>query len=191
MTNEEIYDVLSDVYRVVDIAGKDKVKRIYRILFSNKKETSLCGGKYCGLVQHTKNILSDFMNQKNLVDIFDKKQIKSLYSILSEYQIYPICPLCGHAIKRYSNNKHPDEFSWDHITPKSLGGSSDIYNLQPTHKECNNRKGNDMLYHAHYNIEIIVNINFSVNMAKKDKRCHKKNLRKKDYLQHCKCGFCR
>lgn len=128
------------------------------------------------------------MKHPNLVDLFDKKQVKSLYSILSEYQIYPICPLCGKPIKTYSNNKKPDEFTWDHTIPKSLGGSDELYNMQPTHKDCNNNKGNDMLYHVNYNVEIVVNINFSIDMSKHHR---KKNLHKKDYWRQCKRGCCR
>lgn len=191
MTNKDIYEILYDTRRILDSAGKDKVKQIYRILLSGKKKHRCVFLNSADLVQYTKEWLTNFMKDPNLITSFNKSQIKSLYSILSEFHIYPVCPLCNKEIKKYSNNKYPNEFTWDHIIPKSLGGSGDLYNLQPTHKECNNSKGNDMLYHAHYNIEVVVNINFSMDMAKHDKHHSGKNLRKKDYWRQCRCGFCR
>jgi len=131
------------------------------------------------------------MHSPELVELFNKTQIKSLYNILADYQIYPACPLCGYRIKKYSNNKVPEEFSWDHIIPKSLGGDDKLYNLQPTHKGCNNSKGNDMLYHVNYTIEVVVNIKYSMDMFDKNKRHCKRNLRKEDFWRQNPNNRCR
>jgi len=43
------------------------------------------------------------------------------------------CALCGLPINR-------DDFSIDHIVPRSKGGTNRLINLQPAHIECNSRK---------------------------------------------------
>ena len=141
------------------------------------------------LAQNTKKVLTSLMKTDDLVYLFDKKQIKALYRILSEYHIYPICPLCGKPIKTYANNKHPGEFTWDHVVPKSLGGGNELCNLQPTHKKCNNRKGNDMSYHVHYDITyVIVNINCGADVSGHIVHRRKDNLHKKDYWRQTRNG---
>ena len=188
MNDKDICDLLNDTLSVLDGMSKSKAKKILRILtpIQQKYHCDISDGE--DWIARAKKALIGFINQPNLVELFDKRQIKSLYSIVSEYQIYPICPLCGKPIKKYSNNKLSDEFTWDHTIPKSLGGSDALYNMQPTHKDCNNNKGNNMLYHVDYNIEIVVNINFSMDMSK----CHhRKNLHKKDYWRQARRNRCR
>lgn len=191
MTDQEIYNILYDTHCIIDHMTKDKVKKILNILGPLQQ---YFGFKLSGsdkLNFNTKKILTNLMVYGRLTDVFDRNQIKALYRILSEYHIYPTCPLCGEPIIRYSNNKHPDEFSWDHVIPKSLGGENELYNLQPTHKECNNDKGNNLLYHAHYTVEVVVNINFSNNMSKHSRKRKKKKFYRKGYHTQCRCDYCR
>lgn len=49
-----------------------------------------------------------------------------------------ICDLCGHPIVLQK------DLTYDHIVPKSKGGKTDAENASPTHKRCNNLKGNIM-----------------------------------------------
>lgn len=44
------------------------------------------------------------------------------------------CWLCQREIR-------PDQFSIDHIHPRSKGGNDDIDNLRPAHLICNKRRG--------------------------------------------------
>lgn len=53
-----------------------------------------------------------------------------------------LCAICGERIPTRSRAGNRGSVSVDHIIPKSLGGSSRIENLQPTHSKCNNDKGN-------------------------------------------------
>lgn len=46
------------------------------------------------------------------------------------------CAICESPIMVFS------EATIDHIKPKSLGGASDLSNLQLAHKFCNEKKGN-------------------------------------------------
>lgn len=188
MTNAEVHCLLCDTYGILDNASRSKAKQILRILSPVQQKCHYDSADSKDWVSRAKEIVYNLINQKNLVELFDKRQIKALYRILADYQIYPTCPLCGAPITKYSNNKLSNEFSWDHILPKSLGGSDDLYNLQPTHKGCNNDKGNDMLYHANYSIEIVVNIKFSMDMSKHHP---KRNLPRKDCWRQKHNGRCR
>lgn len=46
------------------------------------------------------------------------------------------CALCSVTIGK------PQYLTIDHIIPKSCGGSDEYENLQPAHRLCNERKGN-------------------------------------------------
>jgi 5-methylcytosine-specific restriction endonuclease McrA len=48
---------------------------------------------------------------------------------------YPTCYLCGKKITK------EDDFSFDHVLPKSCGGETKPENLFPAHKICNNNRG--------------------------------------------------
>lgn len=50
--------------------------------------------------------------------------------------VYPRCILCGEPI---TNVK---DLTTEHLLPKSKGGSSEDYNIYPSHAACNWRKGN-------------------------------------------------
>ncbi len=65
------------------------------------------------------------------------RQIKNIFKLLILRGHFPICALCNREILKI------DDFSWDHIVPHSQGGSNNLYNLQPTHRNCNMNKGCD------------------------------------------------
>lgn len=48
------------------------------------------------------------------------------------------CALCGQQI---TNER---DMSFDHIVPRSLGGSDYLHNMQPAHRKCNEQKGNNI-----------------------------------------------
>lgn len=48
---------------------------------------------------------------------------------------YPICHLCGEPITKQQ------DFSLDHLIPKSQGGKTTPNNLKPAHKKCNRKRG--------------------------------------------------
>lgn len=68
-------------------------------------------------------------------DTIDKGQLKQIYRILIANGKYPVCPACRQPITNI------DDFTWDHILPHCMGGSNDLYNLQPMHSVCNMAKG--------------------------------------------------
>ena len=191
MTNKDIYDVLYDTRLVVDRMSKEKIKQILEILMSIQRKHRCVFFNSADLVKYTKKLLTSFMKCNNLVAVFNRKKMRRLYTILADYLVYPICQLCGKPIKQYSNNKHPMEFSWDHKIPKSLGGPSELYNLQPTHKLCNNRKGNDTLFAIHYEIDVVVGANGNVNVTEQTKQYRQYNLHKNRYWKQCRNDFCR
>ena len=51
-----------------------------------------------------------------------------------------ICYLCGQLILKQ------EELSADHVVPKSKGGTTSFSNLKPTHKICNNKKGDKTFF---------------------------------------------
>jgi len=55
------------------------------------------------------------------------------------------CWLCGKPIDYDLSHDHPDAFNLDHAIPKSkrLDLAEDEKNFRPSHKNCNERRGND------------------------------------------------
>lgn len=51
------------------------------------------------------------------------------------------CHLCGYPIALDVDRTHPLGFQWDHVIPRSRGGSNERSNLLPSHAHCNLRKG--------------------------------------------------
>ena len=64
--------------------------------------------------------------------------LRILYRIAITNSLYPECPWCKQPIKA------TQELTIDHIKPKAFGGTDNIENLQPMHKECNSKKGDNM-----------------------------------------------
>lgn len=55
------------------------------------------------------------------------------------------CALCGRSIDYSLPAGHPYSFEVDEIIPVSRGGNPFMYsNVQPTHRICNQRKGNNI-----------------------------------------------
>lgn len=69
------------------------------------------------------------------------------------------CKLCGKAIDFTLKSTDPQAFSLDHIWPKSLGGESEEWNLQVTHKSCNTQRLNianeSDTHYEHFNVKSI------------------------------------
>ena len=84
----------------------------------------------------------------NCTGLLNRRHLKKVYALLIACGHYPICPWC----KDYIYNIN--DFTWDHIVPKSAGGNDDLNNLQPMHKHCNNASKNNSLYQYTYNYDI-------------------------------------
>jgi len=55
------------------------------------------------------------------------------------------CSICGLLIDYEAPTTEPYSINLDHIIPMNKGGTSDLSNIQPTHKICNQRKHDDFL----------------------------------------------
>ena len=55
-----------------------------------------------------------------------------------------ICPVCGRKMQLNNYRAAKSYMTIDHIQPKSMGGTSNIENLRPMCRECNNNRGTDM-----------------------------------------------
>ncbi|MBO5739978.1 MAG: HNH endonuclease, partial [Alphaproteobacteria bacterium] len=95
-----------------------------------------------------KEILSLIATLEKTPDQMTKQHLKKVYAILIACGHYPICPWCNKPI--YNIN----DFSWDHITPRSLGGKNTLDNLQPMHKHCNNEDKQAIAYQTEYNYDL-------------------------------------
>lgn len=63
-------------------------------------------------------------------------EFKTLKKLIILGKLAPTCALCGMPITRGS------DLSQDHILPVSMGGKTELDNLQIAHKRCNNDRGN-------------------------------------------------
>ncbi len=56
------------------------------------------------------------------------------------------CTICGEALDRHLRDfNHPRYVTFDHITPRSAGGTDKQDNLRLAHQQCNRERGNDPL----------------------------------------------
>ena len=81
----------------------------------------------------------------------DANEVKRLYAMLIVHGIYPVCPLCKEPISSIN------DFTWDHIVPRSRGGSDHISNMAPTHAKCNENKGKvfvDTFFDVEYRLSL-------------------------------------
>jgi len=143
------------------------------------------------LKKTVKNLISDILKGEHLEKQISKKQIKQIYAIMGDYDVYPTCPLCGEKIKinsdilKHSEQTQPMTFTWDHIKPKSMGGPDGLMNMQPTHKICNNKKADKILYDKHYRIEVTARFEiYCENEEKPKSKSGGSNLRKQDCWCH-------
>lgn len=100
----------------------------------------------------------------------NKSHLKKIYALLIACGHYPICPWCKQPIVNIN------DFSWDHIMPKSAGGGDSIDNLQPMHKHCNNAEKNDVVYEGEYKYDIksnmyeaFLDVRLTINKKSEDK----------------------
>ncbi|MEE1111295.1 MAG: HNH endonuclease [Alphaproteobacteria bacterium] len=114
-----------------------------------------------------------------------KHHLKKLYAILIACGHYPICPWCNEPI--YNIN----DFSWDHITPRALGGTDDLENLQPMHKHCNNESKQAIAYDTEYKYDIkagleqtILNVNITLSRPKKYANIQHATEKYKNHKRH-------
>ena len=202
MTDNEIKQTLKDIFILSNSMDKEHLEKLFLIL-SGEKEVGLW---YTPIFRKTiRRKLTSCMNKKHLNALFNHKQIKQMYTIMGDYEHYPVCALCGKPIRINSETmqdpsyrKSSQEFTWDHIYPKSLGGANDLSNMQPTHKSCNNSKGaivpEDL---THYQINVVVNICFkdslqkivrpkNRNIKKAESSLHKQDAYRKK-TSYCRC----
>ena len=64
------------------------------------------------------------------------KEFKTIKKLIILGKLAPLCALCGQPIKK------ADDLTQDHILPVSMGGKTELENLQVAHKRCNNDRGN-------------------------------------------------
>lgn len=56
------------------------------------------------------------------------------------------CTICNAPLDRHLRDWHgPNYITFDHLIPRSLGGTDVISNLRLAHQHCNNERGNDPL----------------------------------------------
>ena len=182
MTDNEIRNLLKDIFVLTNSMDKEHLKALFQIL-TGEQVSGLCYPPI--LRKDVQRKLTKTSSINHVGYQFNHKQIKQMYAIMGDYGHYPLCKLCGkpiyinsqtvrNSVKQYNNK----EFTWDHIYPKSLGGTSDLSNLQETHKLCNNLKGSTPPEEpVHYEINIVVNICFD-DCANKAVRSKNRNTKK-------------
>lgn len=201
MTHNEVKETLKTLCILANSMDKDHLKRLFLILVGILQEDKDLFN-IPDVRKTVKGLLVDYSNQKHLNEQFTPRQIKQIYEIMGDYKCFPVCGLCGQPIiinsktTKDSSKEKPMGFSWDHIYPKSLGGKDTLKNFQPSHKLCNNHKGNKCLDNAHYTINVVVNIGsvniINVNNDKKLKNKKSKcGLRKQDNWCHKTRNCCK
>ena len=196
MTNNEIKDVLRQASRLVNTMDKAHAKNLLKILVDAQAKKDCASFVYIDIKKTVKKLLNDLVKTDHVNNCLRRRHMKQIFTILGDYDVYPVCKLCGQPIKINTETSQACEylsFSWDHVTPKSKGGSYDLANLQPAHRICNNKRGTKPLYSRHYKIKMNINIDIVFDL---DELCDSKNpryrqdrfgLRKQDSWCHKQC----
>lgn len=60
------------------------------------------------------------------------------------------CMICRCSLSRKIKSPHHNQYiTFDHIVPRSHGGTNQLHNLRLAHRLCNMRRGNDPLLDEH------------------------------------------
>ena len=165
MTKTDIKQTLSDLSKLINKMDKTHLKELLGILTNNaQKKDDRALFFYIDIKKTVKRLVSELVKADSISDKLSTKQVKQIFALMGDYEVYPICKLCGQPIqinsetlKENAQTKHM--FTWDHRFPKSLGGRSTLDNMQPAHKICNNKKADKILYQVNYNFNININMN--------------------------------
>lgn len=110
----------------------------------------------------------------------DTNELKRLYAMLIAHGIYPVCPLCKEPISSIN------DFTWDHIVPRSRGGKDHISNMVPVHAKCNEERGKtfvDELFDVEYRFKIDMPVADESVMSLKEIKRKKKYARCKSRMK--------
>ena len=145
------------------------LKNLKSILLSTQQNNCCVFFRFLSLKKTVNYLLTQLLKSDDVLNQLNYKQMKWIYKALGDYNYYPRCALCNQIIdvSSVSENKrkqpdNPLSFSWDHIFPKSHGGNTNLGNLQPTHKICNNKKSDKILSNRRSNINIDIDINIKI-----------------------------
>lgn len=105
------------------------------------------------------------------------KQLKLMFRLLIIAGHKPICPACNKPITDVQ------DFSMDHIFPRTMGGGNNLGNLQPMHKSCNEHKGSQIQnkYFIEYQITTTVRIEFAGYPERKKSKKHRNKEKLKSW----------
>ena len=165
MTKLEIRQTLHNLSKLINKMDKLHLKELLGILTNNAQAKNDCAlFLFIDIKKTVKRLVNELIKSSNVDEKLSTKQVKQIFALMGDYEIYPCCKLCGQPIqidsqilKDNAQTKHM--FTWDHQFPKSLGGQSTLDNMQPAHKICNNKKADKILYSVNYNFNISVNLN--------------------------------
>lgn len=166
MTNNEIKETLRTASRLVNTMDKEHARNLLKILMDAQCKDNCASFVYIDIRKTVRKLLSDLVKTDHVNNHLSRRQMKRIFAIMGDYEVYPVCKLCGQPIKITTGTNQCEhlDFSWDHQMPKSKGGANDLSNLQPTHKICNNLRGTKPLYSRHYKLKIKINIDVELGM---------------------------
>lgn len=163
MTKSEIQQTFRNLSKLINTMDKAHIKELLKILTNAQTPDDCAFFLYIDIKKTAKHLVNELSKADNVSKRLTTKQLKQIFALMGDYEVYPTCKLCGQPIKINSqilkdNAQTKQMFTWDHQYPKSLGGQSTLDNMQPAHKICNNKKADKILYQVNYNININVNL---------------------------------
>ena len=163
MTQADLQKTLQNLSKLINTMNKAHIKELLKILTNAQGKDDCAFFLYIDIKKTVKRLINELCKSDNISKRLSTKQLKQIFVLMGDYEIYPICKLCGKPIQINSKTlkdcaQTKMMFTWDHQYPKSLGGQSTLNNMQPAHKICNNKKADKIVYQVNYNININLNI---------------------------------
>ena len=110
MTNNEIKNTLKEASRLINTMDKAHAKDLLKVLMDALCDKNSASFLFIDIRKTVKKLLNDFIKKDHVNNYLTRKHMKQIFMLMGDYNVYPVCKLCGKPIKINSGNqKHKEQ----------------------------------------------------------------------------------